>query len=38
MIDIKNVHEEYVRMTTGDVPYRFVIDMATLYNRICEKS
>lgn len=30
LIDIKNIHAAYDRMTKGDVRYRFVIDMATL--------
>ncbi|QZK90249.1 NAD(P)-dependent alcohol dehydrogenase [Flavobacterium sp. CHNK8] len=30
LIDMKDIHEAYDRMTKGDVRYRFVIDMATL--------
>jgi uncharacterized zinc-type alcohol dehydrogenase-like protein len=30
MIDIKDIHTAYDRMLSGDVRYRFVIDMATL--------
>jgi uncharacterized zinc-type alcohol dehydrogenase-like protein len=30
LIDIKDIHEAYDRMSKGDVRYRFVIDMATL--------
>lgn len=31
LIDIKNINEAFVRLENGDVRYRFVIDMATLY-------
>ena len=30
MLDIRQINEAYARMITGDVKYRFVIDMATL--------
>jgi uncharacterized zinc-type alcohol dehydrogenase-like protein len=30
MIQMKDINEAYERMVTGDVKYRFVIDMATL--------
>ena len=30
MIDMKDIHASFDRMTKGDVRYRFVIDMATL--------
>ncbi|MFC6190196.1 zinc-binding dehydrogenase [Dyadobacter subterraneus] len=30
LIDMKDIHNAFERMTKGDVKYRFVIDMATL--------
>jgi len=37
MINIQQINEAYERLLKGDVKYRFVIDMASLKNKITEE-